>query len=96
MNSNDRNVALLAELAAVLARHPEQRCAPAIEHDRERDETRLTVTFHQQETVAGDLETVEMVQELQYLVDMAQLRALASKYDIDAKRLEALLPGAGA
>lgn len=81
-------IAVLAEVAAVLARHGQMPCAPeVIEED---GLVTLTVTLRPQ-TTAQALEQLEVLGVLQYVVDVGQMRALAEKYGIDPVLIEAVL-----
>ena len=82
----------LAEVAAVLAQHGGLICQPTVEE--EDGQIVLTVTVHPQgqATIHDALCAVELLNALQYLRDMATLRALAARYDIAPEQLEALLP----
>lgn len=81
---------LLAEVAEVLSAHGRIRCIPMVELT---DTATLTVTLTVRRRDDGKeaLEVVSLKDDLQYVVDVAQMRALCNRYDIDARVLEALL-----
>ena len=81
-------VSVLAEVADVLGRHGQLRCVPSIDED----EGVLTVSvaiYAEREDHAFD--RLELKQDLQYLIDSAQLRGFASRYGIDSKDIERVL-----
>lgn len=85
--------ALLAEVAEVLARHGRLRCVPTVSTS-EGEGLVLTVTCapEAQDGIKPAMEAFELYNALAYLQDVASLRALAAKYDIDPAALERLLP----
>jgi hypothetical protein len=78
----------LSELVAVLTDHHTLLCCPTVAHEG----AHLILTV---EISGGGLAELSLRHELEYLADVATLRALCSKYDIPAARLEALLPKEG-
>ena len=81
--------AVLAEVAEVLAAFGLQRCVPLAELE----DGVLTVTLRCVGTgVEEGLGLLELYHELRYVTDMAQLRALADRFDIEPAALERLLP----
>ena len=86
---SDRALALVSEIADVLASHGRVRCVPTI---AEEDSLwSLMVTFHADD-VAGSLELLSLADELRYVADVAQMRAFAELYGIEPAALERLLP----
>jgi hypothetical protein len=79
----------ISELVAVLESYHTLLCRPSVVHEG----AHLTLTV---EISGGGLMQLSMLHELEYLQDMAQLRALCSRYDIPAAALERLLPKEGA
>lgn len=86
---------LLKEIVGVLAEHERLRCDLAVE----RKGKCITVALHiddpndyDDEPGVNGLEILALFHELTYLSDVGQIRAFASRYDIDAAKLEALLP----
>lgn len=83
-----QGVAVLAEVVAVLARYPGLRCAPVV--DIEDGVVALTVSVDTQG--ADGLRVLALHDELKYVADVAQVRAICSSYDVKPEQLEALLP----
>jgi len=81
----------LAEVAAVLIQHGGLICRPSVEEDEGLVTLTVTIHPHGQGNIHDALESLELMNALHYLQDVATLRALCSKYDIAAARLEALL-----
>lgn len=77
---------LLAEVADVLAAYGDLRCAPRVEAG----DNRLVVTL--EVPYGTDLRATGLYDDLRYVTDMAQVRMLATRYNIDASSLEKLLP----
>lgn len=86
--TNARGIAVLAEVVAVLARHTNLRVTPVVEEDR--GVVALTVRIKAEGE--DGLQVLSLLHELQYVTDVAQVRAIAAQYNIDAVRLEALIP----
>jgi hypothetical protein len=87
-------VALVCEVADVLARHGGLTCTPDIDTDQgDGFVLCLRVAAGAQATSRDAMGVLELLQDLQRALDVAQLRALAVRYGIDPARLEALLPG---
>ena len=86
--SRDRALALVSEIADVLASHGRLRCVPTIA--KEGGRWTLSVTFDSDAAYDG-LETLSLADELQYVIDVAQLRGFAAYYDIDAADIEAIV-----
>lgn len=86
--NGNRGVALLAEVTNVLLQHGSLHCAPAVEE--EDGLVTLTVTLHPVD-VGEALEGLAVMNELNYLGGLAQVRAFADSYGIDAAKLEALI-----
>ena len=89
--------AILREVAEILAQHGDLRCVPSVDADERAGCLVLRVeisgrTLVSETIVNGRLDALELFHALRYLQDLASLRALAAKYDIDPARLEALLP----
>lgn len=78
-------------MADALAAHGELLCVPAVETTDAGVVLTVTVPTVGQASGAAALDAVELLQELQRVADMVQLRALAQRYDIDPAALEALL-----
>lgn len=74
---------VLAEVAAVLAKHGGVACALTVEVKD--GGVRLTIETEAQ----MDLYSVELLHELRYVADIATMRALCAKYDISTESLEA-------
>ena len=88
--------ALLSEVMDALADYGHLWCRPSVDTDAD-GYVVLTVRLkpdEQADTVAA-METLAVLHELEYVVDVAQMRQLAEKYDIPSARLEALLPPKG-
>lgn len=88
MAVKDRGIAVLAEVVAVLARHTNLRVTPVVEEDR--GVVALTVRIKAEGE--DGLQVLSLLHELQYVQDTAQVRAIAATYNIDAARLESLIP----
>lgn len=88
-------IMLVKEVADVLGGHGDLLCRPSVEMD---GNYRLMLTVailpeQQEPSLAGGLSVVaELYHELRYALDVAQMRAFASRYGIDPAALEALLP----
>lgn len=82
-------VALLGEVAAVLAAHGRLKCTPSVKEDD--GLFTVSVTLHPP-TPDEAMEGLEVFNELSYLAGLAQVRLFATDYGIDAAALEALLP----
>lgn len=86
---------ILAEVAEVLARHGRLRCIPDVEARDGR--LAITLTLAPRPAAAAGSEGAEalavasLADEVQYLVDVAAMRALCHRYNIDSRVLEALL-----
>ncbi len=78
---------LIAEVAATLVRYNHLRCAL----DIDLDDGSLLVTL-QVVGEPGDPYVLSLRDDLRYIHDVATLRAIATRYDIPAAALEALLP----
>lgn len=93
------DTALLSEIVEILDDHGNLRCQPSLETDDVDIVLAIRISANQpgierlsdEDATARKLQVVELSLQLQYLVDMAQIRALAQRYGIDASRLEALL-----
>lgn len=83
--NGNKSIALMAEVVAVLARYPGLRCAPVV--DQEDGLLSLSITID-----SDDMQVVSLGHELKYVADVAQVRHIAREYNIDAAKLEALLP----
>lgn len=83
--NGNKSIALMAEVVAVLARYPGLRCAPIVDQDDGLLSLSITVDV-------DDLQVVSMGHELKYVADVATMRYITREYDIDAAKLEALLP----
>ena len=83
--NGNRSIALMAEVVAVLARYPGLRCAPIV--DQQEGLLSISITID-----SDDLQVVSLGHELKYVADVAQVRHIAREYNIDAAKLEALLP----
>ena len=85
--------AILAELAEIFSTHGDVRCQPSVERD---DDGAVLVYVRvvpsEQASVVEELHALELYHGVERLCDMAQLRALCNKYDINAASLERLLP----
>lgn len=79
----------LGEIAEALAEHKGRTCAASLDH-LDGDIT-LTVRIAGSAWEPYGLQALELAQVLQRLVDMGQLRALGTKYNIPAHALEALV-----
>lgn len=86
-NGNETAAALTREIAEVLAAHGATLCRPSIVE--EDGQWTLSLTFTAPTTEAA-LEILELATELRRVQDVAQLRALAAEYDIDATAVERL------
>lgn len=89
--------ALLREVEDALTLYGDLRCTPQVEVNIDCGDVVLTITLSQsaQLNQAESLRVYELYGELRYVTDVAQMRALASRYDISAEQLEALLPKKG-
>lgn len=83
--NGNKSIALMAEVVAVLARYPGIRCAPVV--DTEDGLLSLSITID-----ADDLQVVSLGHDLKFVADVAQVRHIAREHNIDAAKLEALLP----
>lgn len=83
--NGNKSIALMAEVVAVLARYPGLRCAPVV--DQEDGLLSLSITLD-----SDHLDVVALGHDLKFVADVAQVRHIAREYDIDASKLEALLP----
>lgn len=83
-----KGVAQLREVTDVLAQHPGLRCAPII--SEEDGLVTLAITFYAQDT-ADALAALDLMNDLRYVADVAQVRAFADTYGLDARAFEALL-----
>ncbi len=91
--SNGEDLAVLAEVVDVLAQFGHLRCAPDVV--LEDGVLTLTLVVPPQSVEQGDgvrFDTLSLYDELKYVVDFANLRALAQTFDIAPSALEALLP----
>jgi len=86
--AKSKGIAVLAEVVAVLARHSNLRVTPVVEEDR----GVVALTVRVQSDGEDGLQVLSLLHELQHVADIAQVRAIAATYDIDAAKLEALLP----
>lgn len=84
-------VAVLVELAEALGRFPALRCRPQVEMDDGCVVLTVRVPAAEQGSLEGELQVVELFNDLHHVADMAQLRGLATRYGIEPERLEALL-----
>ncbi len=87
--------ALLLEVAEVLTRpgYASLRCVPTITTDADGGtELRVRVSPGDQPEQHAAFSALSLFTELQYVCDLAQMRALCEKYDIKPEALEALLP----
>lgn len=83
-------IAVVAELVQVLTQHRGVHCAPSVaEHN---GLVTLSVTFHPGDGISDQMEILSLGDELRFVQDMAQMRALAAQYEIDSSALEPLLP----
>ncbi len=88
------NMALVAELAAVLGKYPTLRCTPSVEITD--DGLVLTVDFAReaQETVRDEDALHDYLRfDLQRVQDLATMRSLCAHYGLDAQWLETALNG---
>lgn len=98
-------IVILAEIAEALAAHGQLRCRPEIEQIDGRLILRLAIPVpgmwdmptrtHGDPPNMAALEVLSLADELQHVIDLANLRALATKFDIEPAALEALLPASG-
>lgn len=84
--------ALLKEVAAALDEYGDLSCVPSVETTEDGIRVSVLVPVEGQDTTHHAMRALELLHALQYLQDLAQLRSLADKYEIDAAALEALLP----
>ena len=89
-----KDMVLLKEVAALLARHGALRCMPTVEVDDESASITLTVSRYTAMQIAGPhgLGILDLLHDAQYLSGLCQVRAFAQLYNIDPTALEALLP----
>jgi hypothetical protein len=86
-----RGLALMAEIVSVLARHQGLRVAPAVETD-DNEEGLVTISLTLHPSTTGEmLAALALHDELRCLLDIVQVRELASRYDLDPRELEPLL-----
>ena len=84
-------VALMAEVVSVLAGHQTLRVTPEVATDEKADGlVTLTLTVHPTST-SESLEALSLLDELQGLLDMVQVRELAMRYDLSPDDLDPLL-----
>ncbi len=81
---------LVAEVAEALAQHGRLRCAPTVATGDDGVVLTLAVPVEGQDDTVR--EALNLLHTLQWLQDLAQLRELAARYDIDPAKLEQLLP----
>lgn len=79
--------ALLKEVADILADHGDLPCAPTVSQDG----GNLTLTVVVLPPHAG-FSTLALRHELEYLRDVATMRAIADRYGINSAAIEAMLP----
>ena len=89
--------ALLLEVIGVLREYEALRCTVEVETSDDRDGNgvvRLTIEVPTvgQVDIAGAMLAIEFYRDAKYLADVTQMRELAARYQIDAAKLEALLP----
>jgi hypothetical protein len=84
-------IALLAEIAQCLLRHRRLRVIPSIERASDDDGAFTLSLCFKNCTTNYDYALFELRQDLKHIVDVAQLRALASSLNIDEAQLEAML-----
>ncbi len=77
---------LLLEIADLLGAHGRLPGTLRVDHDDG------TVTLTVRLVAPGQLDALALAHDAQYLADVGQLRDLAMRYDIDPRRLEAVLP----
>lgn len=80
-------VLVLAEVAEVLARSGHLRCDLAIDDDGD-DGLLIQISVPLQ----GSFAVMELREALQWVADVAAVRAFAERYGIDPARVEAILP----
>ena len=86
-----RSLALMAEVVSVLARYQELHVAPAVDTDVSGDGL-VTLTLTVQPTSTTErLAALSLLDELQGLLDMVQIRELAMRYDLSPDDLDPLL-----
>ena len=85
-------VTSLGEVAAVLQHYEHLVGSAAVSEDDGLLTFSLTLYAEGQEGYPQALAALECWTHLQRLADLGQLRALAARYDIDPRKLEALLP----
>lgn len=72
----------------MLAESGELRCALDVEHDR--DEVTVTLRVREQ-GVDGGLSVLALLHALEYLRDVAQVRAFASRHGLDGTEVDRLI-----
>lgn len=83
---------LMADVAALMAAHGSLLCAVDVEIGKDTVITlRLPYSDDSVDT-ARAAKTLNLVHGVEYLRDVAQIRALAMRFEIPADKLEALLP----
>ena len=86
--------ALISELVEALEPYGLLRCAPMVTMEDEVVLLQVRIEPERQENtqLSGFLATLGLFHALQRVCDVAQLRALCARYDINAAALETLLP----
>ena len=86
---NDMTLAVLGEVVRVLEKYGHLRCVPRIIDDDVLPT--LTIEFHADD-VEQAMTRLELISDLQYVVDAAQVRGFVERYGIDAAALKDFLP----
>ena len=81
-------VARLVEVAGIFYAHGRLTCTPTVKE--EDGQISVTVTLHAAD-VGDALDGLELLAELKYLSDVAQVRRFATDYGIDPAALETLI-----
>lgn len=83
-----KSIAVLAEVVAVLARHPGLRVAPVLEDDG----GVVALTISMQAEGEDGLQVLALRHELEFVANVATMRFIAREHGIDAEKLQALIP----
>ena len=83
-----RAVALVREVVEPLMRlAPDACCAPEVEFDRDTGRLRVVIDVAPDGGVDAALQLLELCHALQYVADMAQVRAIVMRYQLDPASL---------
>ena len=97
MNTTTKGLVLLREISDVLRTFPEVSCAPHLTCDDGHVQLTLDVVLPGADdptAIPARLRALALYDELRYVADIAQMRALCVRYDIDPDVMEPFLVAA--